>query len=151
MRFWKLFGLVCSLAAALSTGGAWALSDPPKSASSSVDPFVGTWRHLVGGREEGLCEEVYRYDAAGTSEESSGLSRTKSLWRIEGGTDATAFRRLRIEIREHNGQRDCSGGLPPVAKPLSFLVRVHPSGRWAELCSTQSERRQCMVFWRTTP
>lgn len=148
MRSVQAWSGLLALPGMLVAASVWAQGSPAPTVSVQVDPFVGTWVHLVGGQGEGVCEEVYRYDAAGTSEESSGLSRTKSQWRIEGGTDPAAFRKLRIEIREHNGQRDCSGALPPVATALSLLLRVHPSGRWAELCSEGEGRRSCMVFWR---
>lgn len=151
MRSIQVWGRRLAVLAMCAVGSAWAQGTPASAGSVQADPFVGTWVHLVGGRDDGLCEEVYRYDAAGTSEESSGPSRTKSLWRIEGGADPSAFRKLRIEIREHNGQRDCSGGLPPLAKALTFQLRVHPSGRWAELCSDAAGRRSCMVLWRSAP
>lgn len=152
LEFKKVFS-VLFLSSILLVDGAWSTSVfPTVVASSAVDPFVGTWMRVLGGRPEGMCQEVYQYLPSGRSEESSGSSRTKSVWAIEGGNDPTDFRRLRIEIQDHNGDRDCTGSLPPVLKKFSFRLRLHPTSRWAELCPESDLGGRgvssCIVFWR---
>lgn len=144
-----LSNIGCLMAVLFSVGA--CAQTPAIGQTTTVDPLVGTWVHLVGGRDDGLCEEVIRINAAGTTTASSGHSRNEGLWAIEGGgNDGAIFRPLKVEINKHNSVKDCIGKLPPVAQALHFVTRVHPTGQWAEICTPQTGSRQCRVWWRVS-
>jgi hypothetical protein len=101
--------------------------------------LVGSWRIDV---PRTTCHEIYRINADGTLNVTSGEQISESEFDISLSTSSQGFYKWVDKITKDNGKPDCTGSLMTIGNVATNFILVHPSGRQFLMCQSE-ELKTC--------